>query len=198
MSILGVPAILCWKCATNSAVEAKGVAVAIMGVSGAGKSTIGNLLAKALNCKFLDADDFHPVSNIEKMHRGIPLTDEDRIPWLESLRDVLRENLASRRNVVLGCSALLRRYREILRSADPNHALGSCCGTVMFVLLDVKAEVLASRLEKRAAEGKHFMPASLLQSQLDLLQIDESEGILKVDATQSPQAIVNIIKASIF
>ncbi|XP_062145588.1 gluconokinase isoform X3 [Alnus glutinosa] len=164
-----------------------------MGVSGAGKSTIGEMLANFMNGNFLDADDYHPLSNKEKMHKGIPLSDEDRIPWLETLRDTLRESLVSGKSVILGCSALQKQYRNILRSADPNYEVGGYASVVKFVLLDAPAEVLAARLEKRAAEGKHFMPAKLLQSQLDLLQIDELEGIFKVDATLSPQTIISII-----
>lgn len=175
----------------------KGSVIVIMGVSGSGKSTIGHMLAEVMECSFLDADDFHPTSNKEKMHKGIPLSEEDRIPWLETLRDTLRERLLDGKNVVLGCSALQKHYREILRSADPNYRSGSFSSSVKFVLLNVEAKVLAARLQTRAAEGKHFMPPSLLQSQLELLQVDEVEGIWKVDASLSPQAIVGNIQALI-
>ncbi|KAJ4710361.1 Gluconokinase [Melia azedarach] len=171
----------------------KGKAVVIMGVSGAGKSTIGEMLARVLNCDFIDADDFHPQTNKEKMRQGIPLSEEDRIPWLQMLQDILRERIIKGKTVILGCSALQKHYREILRSADSNYEAGNYDSVVKFILLDAHVELLAARLEKRVAEGKHFMPPSLLQSQLDLLQIDDSEGILKVDATLSPQAIVNYV-----
>nr|GMD51381.1 probable gluconokinase isoform X2 [Ipomoea batatas] len=172
-----------------------GKAVVLMGPSGAGKSTIGEMLGKAMNGHFLDADDYHSPSNKEKMQNGIPLTDEDRVPWLETLRDALRASLAKGQLAVLACSALQNRYREILRSADLRYEQGSGACSVKFVLLDVTADVLAERLKKRAAEGKHFMPAKLLQSQLDLLQIDESEGIFKIDATLDPRDIVSKIQA---
>ncbi|KAM1184059.1 hypothetical protein ACFX19_002335 [Malus domestica] len=175
-----------------------GIAVVIMGVSGAGKSTIGEMLARETNSSFIDADDFHPQSNKEKMRKGIPLTEEDRMPWLEKLRNGVRDKLLGGGTVILGCSALQKRYREILRSVDPNYKPGSCVSLVKFVLLDAQADVLAARLEKRITEGKHFMSAALLQSQLGLLQIDDSEGILKVDATLTPQEIVKTIQRLIF
>ncbi|XP_073219846.1 gluconokinase isoform X2 [Cicer arietinum] len=166
----------------------------IMGVSGAGKTTIGQRLEKDIKYKYLDADDFHSQSNKEKMSMGIPLTDEDRKPWLESLRDAIKEYLINKKGLVLGCSALKKQYREILRSADPDYKWESYASAVNFILLDVPAEVLITRLNNRAAEGEHYMPASLLQSQLDLLNIDDSERIFRVDATLSPESIVNTIK----
>ncbi|XP_015055861.1 gluconokinase isoform X1 [Solanum pennellii] len=171
-----------------------GKAIVLMGVSGAGKSTIGEMLGRAVHGRFLDADDYHSESNKEKMKNGIPLSEEDRVPWLEALRNTLRRGLVDNETLVLACSALQKRYREILRSADPNYESGSYASIVKFVLLDVGAEVLAARLVKRAAEGKHFMPATLLQTQLELLQIDEAEGILKVDATMDPDSILKTIR----
>ncbi|RDX62907.1 idnK, partial [Mucuna pruriens] len=187
-----------------------GAVIVVMGVSGAGKTnlqeslnnsilvspfslTIGRRLEKEMKCKYLDADDFHSESNKEKMRMGIPLTDEDRMPWLESLRDAIKEYLNNKKGVIIGCSALKKQYREVLRSGDPGYKLGSYASAVNFILLDVPAEVLSVRVKERAAEGKHYMPASLLQSQLDLLLIDESEGIHRVDATLRPQVIVHTI-----
>ncbi|KAM7271530.1 hypothetical protein ACFE04_030744 [Oxalis oulophora] len=177
----------------------KGEAIVIMGVCGAGKSTIGEMLAKVLNCSYIEADDFHPQSNKEKMRQGIPLSEEDRIPWLEALRDTLRDCLVKGNNVILGCSALRKHYREILRSSDPNYEskrYNNC--RVKFAFLDVPAAVLTIRLQKRAAEGNHFMPATLLDSQLELLQIDDEEGIFKIEATQTPEFIINTIQTLIF
>ncbi|KAK4723411.1 hypothetical protein R3W88_026190 [Solanum pinnatisectum] len=172
----------------------KGKAIVLMGVSGAGKSTIGEMLGRAVHGRFLDADDYHSESNKEKMKNGIPLSEEDRVPWLEALRNTVRRGLVDNETLILACSALQKWYREILRSADPNYEPGSYASIVKFVLLDVGAEVLAARLVKRAAEGKHFMPAKLLQTQLDLLRIDEAEGILKVDATMDPDTILKTIR----
>ncbi|KAJ9548252.1 hypothetical protein OSB04_020795 [Centaurea solstitialis] len=170
-----------------------------MGVSGAGKSTVGEMLGKDLNCSYIDADDFHPQSNKEKMKNGIPLSDEDRIPWLETLRGVVNASLVDGKNIILGCSALQKHYRDILRSADPNYEGGPTHACVVkFVLLEVGVKVLMDRVKKRAAEGKHFMPPELLQSQLDLLRVDASEGIFTVDASLSPEAIMDNIKASVF
>lgn len=152
------------------------------------------MLEKEMKYKYLDADDFHSQSNKEKMRMGIPLSDEDRMPWLESLRDAIKEYLINKKGVVLGCSALKKQYREMLRSADPDYKCGSYASALNFILLDAPAEVLSIRLHERAAKGKHYMPTSLLQSQLDLLEIDESEGISRVDATLSPQSIVNTIQ----
>lgn len=183
--------------------EIPGGAIVIMGVSGAGKTTIGKLLAETIKSTFLDADDFHSESNKEKMSKGIPLTDYDRTPWLESLRDTLSEYMSRGKIVVLSCSALRKKYRQILRSAAPNYqGLESNtlkCDTcqVKFVLLDVPAELLAKRLCEREAEGQHFMPSTLLKSQLDLLQIDETEGVIRVDGTKSVFDVVSYIRTNV-
>ena len=115
-------------------------AVILMGVSGSGKSTVGASLAQRLECPFLDADDFHPAANVEKMKRGIPLNDEDRMPWLARLHDELEHRLGSGASVVLGCSALKESYRKILEEG---------LSQIDFVFLDVDQLTLRERLGKR-------------------------------------------------
>ncbi|CAN0898965.1 At2g16790 [Linum grandiflorum] len=159
-------------------------------------STVGQMLATELKCSFLDADDFHPNSNTEKMRQGIPLTDEDRIPWLHLLKDALRQHLVAGNTVVLGCSSLKKSYRDILRLADPHHQHSSSCCCIRFVLLDASVELLTRRLTQRAQQGTHFMPPKLLSSQLELLQVDPDEPILKVDASLPPLQIVSTIVSS--
>jgi carbohydrate kinase (thermoresistant glucokinase family) len=124
-----------------------------MGVSGSGKTTVGAALAATLGLRFVDADDLHPEANVEKMAAGVPLTDDDRWPWLDAVGAVLAEG-----DVVAACSALRRAYRDRLRGLAPDLALVYLHGT---------RELLAERMGHRPG---HFMPASLLDSQLETLE----------------------------
>ncbi len=144
--------------------------IVVMGVSGCGKSTVGELLAARLELPFLDADSLHPITNVDKMAKGVPLTDEDRRPWLE---EIGRRMAQADGGLVVACSALRRSYRELILSQ---------CPTAFFVHLDGSRELLLQRLSER--EG-HFMPASLLDSQLATLEPladDEPGTVLSLDA----------------
>ena len=145
-----------------------------MGVTATGKSAVGTRLADRLDMAYIEGDEFHPEANIAKMAAGEPLTDDDRRPWLETLARMLADNRESGVATVLGCSALRRSYRDILRGSMPSDAVG-------FVHLTASFDVLRDRMEHR----EHFMPASLLQSQFDTLEPlddDESGVLLDVDA----------------
>ena len=145
--------------------------VVVMGVSGSGKSTIGALLAHALRVPFLEGDSFHPPANVARMAAGIALTDADREGWLQTLAQQLR--LHTMLGVVLSCSALKRRYRDILRSGAPDLALLHLAGS---------ADVLAQRMIGRSG---HYMPPSLLASQLATLEPPQpDEHALTLDITQ--------------
>ncbi len=157
--------------------------IVVMGVSGAGKTTVGRALAAALGWPFVEGDDYHPTSNVEKMRHGIPLTDADRAPWLARLRDVIEDVIARDGHAVIACSALREAYRRALQPRDAPP------GTVRFVLLDVPADVLHARLEHRVG---HYMPASLLGSQLATLE--RPNDALCVDGTLPPDEIVRRIR----
>ncbi len=148
----------------------------VMGVSGAGKTTVGKLLAQSLNWDFSDADDFHPPANIEKMSLGIPLEDADRLPWLGQLQTTIDRWLLENKNVVLACSALKASYREML-CRDPQQ--------VKIVYLKGDFELLAARLKNRE---NHYMKADLLSSQLDTLE--EPEDAIIIDASQPVEIII--------
>ena len=130
----------------------------VAGVSGSGKTTVGAMLAGRLGWPFADADDFHPAANIEKMRAGIPLTDEDRWPWLRAVEAWMDERIAAGESAVLGCSALKRSYRDMLLGGRPQ---------AQMIFLAVDREVLARRL---AARHGHFFPGQLLGTQMDALE----------------------------
>ena len=148
--------------------------IVVMGVSGAGKTTVGRALADALGRAFHDADDFHPAANVARMRAGIPLTDADRAPWLDALRALIGRCLTEGTPAVLACSALRQAYRDALLPAGAADA-------VAFVFLDVAPATAARRL---AARTNHYMPASLLESQFATLELpsEPSHAALRVDA----------------
>jgi gluconokinase len=150
--------------------------IVVMGVAGSGKTTVGEALAARLGADFLDADDAHPPANIAKMAAGEPLTDDDRWPWLARLLEALRSSA----NVVVTCSALKRRYRDLLRQADG----------VRFAFLDLDAETARQRAARRQ---HHFMAANMVPSQYDALERpgpDETD-VVAVDATAPVDEVVD-------
>jgi gluconokinase len=153
--------------------------VIVMGVVGSGKTTIGGLLAAELGWQFADADEFHPQSNVEKIRRGIPLTDADRQPWLERLRTEITHWIAADSNVVLACSALKRTYRQEL-------AVGP---QVRFVYLKGSANLIAQRLCSRQG---HFADEKILASQFG--DLEEPKEAVTVEIASTPQQIVAQIR----
>jgi len=155
------------------------VIVIVMGVSGSGKTTIGQALAGQLGWRYLDADDYHPTANVAKMAAGTPLQDADRWPWLDQLNSVLQEE----KNAILGCSALKESYRQRLTAGLKDFRI---------VYLRGSFELLS----RRAGERKHrFMPASLLKSQFEALE--PPRGAIEVDVAQPVEACVAAIRSKL-
>jgi gluconokinase len=150
-----------------------------MGVSGCGKTTIGEMLAERLKCDFADADSFHSQANKDKMHKGIALTDDDRWPWLAAIRASIEEKQADGTTHVYACSALKRVYRDILRKGDKD---------VTFVYLKGTPELLHERIKTRTG---HFFDPALLQSQLDTLEPPGPDEAIEVDIALTPEQIVD-------
>jgi len=148
----------------------------IMGVAGAGKTTVGRVLARKLGWNFYDADDFHPKENMEKINKGIPLTDEDRLPWLLAIRDFIE---GMNEPAVIACSALKETYREMLEESG---------GDIRFIYLAGSAELIKDRLRGRKG---HFAGAPILESQLSVLE--EPEDALREDIGQDPESIAEDI-----
>jgi gluconokinase len=156
--------------------------VLLMGVAGCGKSTTGRNLARLLDWPFRDADSFHPPANIEKMSRGIPLTDDDRWPWLDAIGAWTDEQRARGARGIVSCSALKRIYRQRLCGGRPEIGL---------VFLDGDYATIADRMQRRKG---HFMPPALLQSQFDTLERPASnERALVVPVSLSPKRVVERI-----
>ena len=150
-----------------------------MGPAGSGKTTVGKLLAAQLQWEFADADNFHSPANIEKMSRGIPLSDDDRIPWLSSIREALLQWDAQHRNVVLACSALKRSYRELLQINS----------NVKLVYLRASYELLRERLRLRKG---HYAGEQILAGQF--ADLEEPTDAITIDAARSPEQIVAEIR----
>ena len=152
----------------------------VMGVSGSGKTTIGAKLARARNLAFLEGDDLHPAQNVERMAAGIPLTDDDRRPWLLAIAGQLRDAKRAGMGLVVTCSALKRSYRDLLRSVG--------AADVHFVYLKATRAILVERLANRR---DHFMPPALLDSQLTTLEEPApDEHAWVCDIREAPDAIV--------
>ncbi|HEY6223544.1 MAG TPA: gluconokinase [Gemmatimonadales bacterium] len=156
--------------------------ICVMGVSGAGKTVVGSLLADALAVGFLEGDALHPPENVQRMAQGIPLTDDDRRPWLAAIAARIADARRTKAGLVVACSALKRLYRDVLRGAD---------GELIFVHLTGNAALIRRRLAQRVG---HYMPATMLDSQLATLEIPGTdEHALTCDVADAPEAIVTRI-----
>ncbi len=163
-----------------------GCALVVMGVSGSGKTTVAELLAKQLGWPFMEGDRLHPPANVEKMRQGIPLTDADRAPWLDRIGEEIKRWAAEGRSGVLTCSALKRAYRDRIRSARPD---------VRFVYVKGSVTLIEARV---AARHHEYMPASLLRSQFDTLEEPTpDEPVVTVDADGSPETEVAAVIAAL-
>lgn len=151
--------------------------IIVMGVSGSGKSTVGEKLAEALNLPFLEGDSLHPQSNVDKMVAGIPLQDEDRWPWLEQIGERLA---AAHDGIVVSCSSLKKSYRDRMRTASG--------GPLMFVFLDGSFDILHQHMGQRTG---HFMPVKMLESQLATLESPVGEALVfRADVADPIEKIV--------
>jgi gluconokinase len=163
---------------TGPSEDRSNVHLVVMGVSGCGKTTVAEGLAAVTGWRFAEGDAYHPRANIDKMASGTPLTDEDRLPWLERLASWIGQQEAAGRSSVLSCSALKRSYRDVLRSGAPD---------VRFVHVHGDRAVLEERLSTRAG---HFFPARLLDTQLETLETlgaDEAGVVVDLDLTPQEQ-----------
>jgi len=156
--------------------------IILTGVAGAGKTTIGKLLARELGWQFYEGDDFHPPENIEKMRRGEALSDRDRLPWLDRLRDLIEQALERPEHGILACSALKRSYRMRLRVDD----------RVVFVHLAVNRALIERRLKERK---NHFMNPALVKSQFDTLEPPQTA--LTLDASLPPSVLVEQVRKAL-
>lgn len=157
--------------------------IVLMGVAGSGKTTVGQKLAAALKWPFRDADEFHPAANIAKMATGVPLTDEDRRPWLVAIRSFIDACVARGENAIVTCSALRESYRDLLTTGRPEVKLVHLAGDFGLIL---------DRLGRRSG---HFMKADMLESQFATLE--PPRNALVVDVAQSPDAIVAEIRTAL-
>lgn len=168
------------KTETRAASPTPNVRLVVMGVSGCGKSEIGQRLASRLGLDYLEGDAFHPEANVTKMSAGIPLDDADRFGWLGVLRDRIAEARQRGLGLVLSCSSLKRRYRDLLRSGDEH---------LVFIHLHGERETIASRMQARPG---HFMPPALLESQLrDLEPLQPDENGHQLDIRLAPDDLVD-------
>ncbi len=159
--------------------------IILLGVSGSGKSTVGKMLAESLSCDFFDADDFHNPENKAKMNKGIPLADEDRIPWLDTLNQLIQNLCEQNKDAVLACSALKNSYRY--------HISGNIGKCIRWIYLKGDFETINARLSNRKG---HFFDPDLLRSQFETLE--EPTNAFTVDIRYSPKEIVDFILSKIF
>jgi len=155
----------------------------VMGVSGSGKTTVGKALANRIGARFVDADDHHSAGNIAKMKRGIPLTDADRQPWLESLADIVACHLSMDESLVVACSALKQKYRDALIRGR-----GCRSASIRFIYLRCGIDTVKSRLSSRK---NHFMPPSLTESQFADLEEPSGDGVATIDGGMDVEDIVS-------